>query len=150
MGLSRDEIVEPLRSLQLLSLEVPSEARQIFAELGGDLRNAEGFSEGATKLGRAGRERALQEAGWQQVLIGSKRFAWDGPLEDLKESHGVPMPGELIAALQAQGLAPRTGIPGDLWNEFAQGYRQVWHIDNRMYKHPVVSRDSQVLLVKPA
>jgi hypothetical protein len=147
-GLRPHEVIEPLRHLQLLSIEEPNQASQVLAELGGQLADPVGFCERATQLGKLGKEKALDDAGWKQVELEGKRFAWEGPLEDLKESNGVPLPDGLIPALQACGMSPRTGIPGDLLNEFSQGYVQVWYIDQRMYKHAVVSRDKQVLLAK--
>lgn len=149
-GLRPHEVVEPLKHLQLLSIEDPGQASQILAELGGQLTDPVVCCERAMQLGRLGKEKALDDGGWKQVELEGKRFAWEGPLEDLKESNGVPLPDGLIPALQARGMSPRTGIPGDLWNEFSQGYVQVWYIDQRMYKHAVVSGDKQVLLAKPA
>lgn len=149
-GLSAGSTVEPLKNLQLLSLEDPAQAAQAIQELGGQLQDPAGFSARCRELGLVGRETALRMAGWSQIEFEGQMYAWAGPLEDCKESHGVPLPEGLPKLLQDSGLRPATGIPGDLWNEYSKGYQQVWLIDERLYKHPVVSRDKQVLLVKPA
>ena len=148
-GLQPQNVIEPLKHLQLLSLEQEGQASQMIEELGGRLANPSVFCERSIQLGRLGAQRALDDAGWQQVELEQKRYAWDGPIEELKESTPVPLPDALIPALQTRGMNPRTGIPGDLWNEFSQGYVQVWYIDQRSYKHAIVSRDKQVLLAKP-
>ena len=105
---------------------------------------------GGVPSGAAADQRLNADDGWRHVDLDGKRYAWDGPLEDLKESFGVPLPEALIARLTEEGMQPTTGIPGDLWNEFSKGYQQVWFIDAHRYKHAVVSRDKQVLLVNPA
>ena len=149
-GLQPQNVLEPLKHLQLLSLEIQSQASQMILELGGRLANPSAFCEQSIRLGRLGAQKALDDEGWQQVEVEQKRYAWAGPIDDLKESTPVPLPDALIPALQTSGMNPRTGIPGDLWNEFSQGYVQVWYVDQRLYKHAIVSRDKQVLLAKPA
>lgn len=148
-GLTSSDVIEPLRNLQLLSLESSEQAAQIFRELGLQLSNAEVFAENCKQLGQFSREAVLERAGWKEVRIDGKRYAWDGPIEDLKEGRGVPLPEPLIKALSDHGLRATTGIPDNLLNEYSKGYQEVWHIDERMVRHAVISKDSQVLLVKP-
>jgi hypothetical protein len=148
-GLTASGVVEPLRNLQLLSLEEPEQAAQAFRELGGTLADPQSFSLKARDLGALSKEAKLRADGWQQIEHAGKVYAWDGPLEELTEGQGVPIPDTLPAALGEQGLRAVTGIPDDLWNEYSKGYVRVWHIDGRLRKHLVVSKDKQVLLVRP-
>jgi hypothetical protein len=148
-GLTAGEVVEPLRHLQLVSLEVPAQAAEAFRSLGGQLDNPDEFAARAQELGAVGREEALRRAGWERIEFEGRTYAWEGPLEELTEGQGVPLPERLPDALRAKKLRPTTGIPGDLLNEYSKGYQQLWYIDSRMRKRAVISRDRQVLLVKP-
>lgn len=148
-GLAPHDTVEPLKNLQLLSLEVPNQASQAFAELGGRLAEPGAFSERARELGALGARKALDDAGWRQIVFEGRRYAWAGPLEGLREGPGVPLADALVHALQDAGMRLTTGVPQDLLGAYAKGYQPVWYVDEWSTRHPVVSRDKQVLLAKP-
>lgn len=146
-GLSYEDLVEPLRNLQAISLTSAEGAQLAFRELGLVLNDVAGFLTTIEKLGEQSRSAALDEQGWEQVVVDGARYAWDGPLDDLKESFGVHAPPEIDTALHAAGFKAQYGIAGDLWNEQSQGFRQVWKLDlNHRRRHPVVGPHAQVLL----
>lgn len=148
-GLTPSGLPEPLKSLQLLSLETTAEAVQAFTELGGKLDSADAFASRVHELSDRGKETALKNEGWTGLMFDQHYYAWDGPLEDLPVAQPVPLPERLINALNAEGWESRTGIDGDLMNEFSQGYSQVFRVDKWKRKRALVSRDKQILLVRP-
>ena len=148
-GLRPLDLPEPLKSLQLLSLEKKADSTQAFAELGGKLDNPDEFTDRVHELAARGKEIALKDEGWVGLAYEDQYYAWDGPLETLPTGSPIPLPEPLIKALREAGWDSRTGIDGDLMNEFSQGYSQVFRVDNWKRKRALVSRDKQVLLVRP-
>ena len=147
-GLRKEDVPEPLRSLQLLSLEERHEAAEIFRQLGGSLSEPVRFSADVRQLGELVNRNALEADGWEQFIIKGKRYAWDGPFDDIPDGRPLPMPDDLPQELRQRGLRPATGIHGDLMNEYSKGYALLYEIDGKGRKHLMVSRDQQVLLVK--
>lgn len=147
-GLRKEDVPEPLRSLQLLSLEDRREAAEIFRELGGNLREPVRFAAEVRQLGELTGRRALEAEGWEQLIIQGKRYAWDGPFDRVPDGRPFPMPDTLPQELRQRGFRPVTGIHADLMNEYSKGYALLYEIDDKGRKHLIVSRDQQVLLVK--
>ncbi len=148
-GLSAGRVPEPLRLLQLLSLENPDEARQAFKELGGDLGDPAGFAAAAITLAAHGRTESLRAERWEGVEIDGQLYAWDGPLEHFTDATPKGFPEDLLDKLRAAGLRLTSGIDGDLLNEHSKGYEKLYLIDrDRRRRHMLVNRDKQVLLAK--
>ena len=149
-GFLPQNVHEPLRFLQLLSLGNPSEVAQIFKELGGNLTDPQAFVLQATKLAELGRQKAMQEKGWKGVDYEGNYYAFDGPLEMLPEADPVPMPHGLFQAFRDQGFDQVLGIPNNLTDAFSKGYKRVWLINAWQKKHPLLSqKEKQQLCVRP-
>ena len=148
-GLTASAVPEPLRLLQLLSLENPDESRQAFKELGGDLSDPAGFAAAAITRAAEGRTESLRAEKWEGVEIDGQFYAWDGPLEQFTEATPKGFPDNLLDKLRAKGLRLTSGIDGDLLNEHSKGYEKLYLVDrDRRRKHMLVNRDKQVLLTK--
>jgi len=148
-GMSKSEAVEPLKFLQLLSIEHMDEAEMAFTELGCVLPDPEGFVQTVLSLSVLARNRSLEEDGWDKVEVDGKVYAWDGPLEKLSDGIYKPIPVDKYAAFQATGIELVSGDPNRLDGLFAKGYSPLHLIDfDRGRKHRLLTRDSQVLMVK--
>lgn len=147
-GLTPSDLPEPLKSLQLLSLESPTEAAQALLELGGTLDDPGEFVARVRQLAELGRAEALKDEGWQGFEHETQFYAWDGPFDQLARTYPVPIPDRLLDRIKQLGLEARTGIEGDLMNEYSKGYAQLFRIDDSKRMRPLVSKDAQVLLVR--
>ena len=112
-GLAKADVVEPLKSLQLLSLEDPDEAEAAFTQLECRLGDPVAFCSAILSLGVQARSAALTKEGWIGVDYDDSFYAWDGPIEDLREGQPRPLPTPLIERLKERGLR-RLGFPADL------------------------------------
>ena len=148
--LAKDVVVEPLRSLQLLSLEDPAEATQAFVELGARLGDPIEFSSAVISIAARTKIAALARDDWDGIEFDGKYYAWDGNLEGLAEGQAKPVPEGLTAALENAGLRLTFGIPSNLMNEYSKGYSIVFLVDTkRRRRHMLVGSYSQVLLARP-
>ena len=147
-GMAKTEVPEPLRSLQLRSLDDVEEAAEAVRELGGTLKDPDTFAAAVNALSQQGVRTALEDEGWEYIEFNGKRYAWDGPFDRLSKASPAPLPDGLIPELQNAGLKPVTGVPDDLYNEYSKGFQQVFEVDRHHRMREIVSRDKQVLLVK--
>ena len=148
-GLAANDVPEPLRLLQLLSLENPDDVRQAFKELGGSIADPAAFAAGARTFTAKARADALRAEHWDGVEIEGKLYALDGPMDDFTESTPRGVSDDLVRKLRENGLRLVMGIDGKLWKENAKGYTNIYEVDvERRRKHPIISEDEQVLLAK--
>jgi len=147
-GLAAGSVPEPLRNLQVLSLEDEAQAAQIFADVGASLAEPAQFCSRVRSLADAGRVEALRREGWRQITFEGRTYAWDGPFERLPEATPRPVPDGLIKALESNGLYCQFGIPDRLWNEYGQGLTLLYDIDEFMRRHQLLASFGQVLLVR--
>lgn len=147
--LKPEMVPEPLRSLQVLSLESTEQASQIFRELGGKLHHPDEFVARAHELALRGKHKALDELGWQGINFEDQLYAYEGPLQQLQTGDAVPMPEGLPMEFQRHGFENRLCIPGKPEDALAEGYKCVWLIDKWEQKRPLLSRkERQQLYVK--
>jgi hypothetical protein len=148
-NLDKSDVVEPLRSLQLLSLESPAEATQAFKELGLTLGDPERFCSATISLCATARSLAMAAEDWVGIDFNGSFYAWDGPLEDLREAAPKPMPPGFLDFLRGQGLAVTSGIYGQLSNEHSKGYSVLWLIDHKHRRRHYLLTNVQCILVRP-
>jgi hypothetical protein len=149
-SLEKAEVVEPLRSLQLLSLEQPAEATQAFRELGLQLGDATVFCSAVISLCAKARSAALVAEDWVGIEHDGSFYAWDGPIEDLRQGQPKPSPDGLIERLRAENLDVASGSYPDLDAEYSRGYSIVWLIDLKHRRHHYLLSSSRMcLLVRP-
>lgn len=150
-GLEKEAVVEPLGSLQLLSLEDPEEASQVFKDLALRLGDPVAFCSAVVSICGKARSAALAADDWVGVEHEGHFYAWEGPFEDLREGQPKPLPDGLFPLLKDAGLQLTQGIYGDLMNEHSKGYSIVWQVDAKhRRRHLLVSSHSQCLLAKPS
>lgn len=143
------DVPEPLRFLQLLSLGDPKQAQEAFKELGGELSDPDTFVSQASQIAQRSQRRALEDAGWKGIEFRDSYYAYDGPLEKLPEGDPVPMPEDLPQAFDQKGFESVLGIPGRLDNQFSVGFKRVWLVRNWQRKHPLLSsKEKQQLCVR--
>lgn len=148
-GVRPDEIPEPMRLLQLLSLGDTEQASQVFRELGGRLAEPEQFVRQAAELAHHGKKEAIRER-FDGLDHEGTYYAYDGPLQELPTGDAVPMPTGLILAFREAGFEPVMTIPSRPQSTFAAGYKWVWCIDQWGQKRPMLDRDQNQLCVKRA
>lgn len=148
-SLEKGEVVEPLRSLQLLSLEDQSEATQAFTDLDSILGDSLQFCSAVVSICARAKVVALLEADWEGVDHDGQFYAWDGPVESLADGQPKPVPPGLVEVLSSLGREQATGMPNDLLNENSKGFSLVYLLDQkRRRKHQLVGEYSQVLLTR--
>jgi hypothetical protein len=149
-GMSKEEVPEPLRSLQTLSLEQPAEAKHIFEILGGTLQDAPTFVAAVRNLAAAAVREAMGAEGWAYIDFEDKRYAWDGPFDQLAKGNPVPVRPGLIERLRAAGLDTMFVVTDLVFNEQARGYVQLFEIDRLKRLHEIIVAGQNVLLVRTA
>jgi hypothetical protein len=137
--LKANMVPEPLRSLQLLSLESTEQASQVFRELGGELKDPNEFVIRVRELALRGKRKALDELGWEGIEFEDQFYAYEGPFQHLPTGDAVPMPEGLPSEFQKNGFDNRLCIPGRPEDALAAGYKCVWLIDKHKQKRPLVS-----------
>jgi len=143
------DVPEPLRFLQLLSLGDPKQAQEAFKEIGGELFDPDAFVSRASQIAQQDQRRALQNSGWKGIEFQGSYYAYDGPLEKLPEGDPVPMPEGLPQAFDQKGFESVLGIPGRLNNQFSAGFKRVWFVESWQKKHPLLSsKEKQQLCVR--
>lgn len=148
-GMSKGEVVEPQKYLQLLSLEIREEAEQAFTDLGGELPDGGEFVQRIQALSMDCRNASLVEEEWDTVDIDGVKYAWDGPLEKMSEGNYKPILPDKYTSFKAAGLSLIFGDPRNLLRQYSQGYSKLYMIDfKRGRKHQLLNKDAQVLLVK--
>jgi hypothetical protein len=148
-GMRKDEVPEPLRSLQLLSIEDQAEAAEVFRLLGVELKDPTTFTAAVRALARKSVGSALLAEGWEYFEYDGLRYAWEGPFDRLNLSNPVPERPGLVNAIKEMGYGVTTGVRGDLLSQNAKGYVQLFEIDRFSRAHEIVSKDSQVYLIRP-
>lgn len=146
-GLAKHDVPEPLKFLQLLSLEDEVEAAQVFVDLGGELRDPHAFVGHVLQLGRIVKRNAVEDEGFSSIQYKGITYAWDGPLESLTEGQPAGVPDGLQDALQGAGLRC-TFDEGDLNRSFSKDYTILWKIDDRMRRHKLVDRYKRTFMVR--
>ena len=148
-GMSKGDVVEPLKDLQLLSLEIREEAERAFADLGGKLPNGSDFVQTIQALSMDCRDASLAEDEWDIVNIDGVKYAWDGPLEKLSDGNPKPLPPEKYPDLQKAGLQLVSARPDNLLAHFYEGYSILYLVDfKRKRKHRLLTKEHQILLIK--
>jgi|GEM_PF-2560376 len=147
-GMSKSDVVEPLKYLQLLSIENKDEAETAFDQLGITLPNAEEFVGKVQALSIESRKRSLSEQDWEKVDIDENIYAWDGPLEKLSNGDYKPIERDKFEAVRNAGLELQCCNPDKPEEALSNGYSYLYLIDfNRERKHKLLS-NKQVLMVK--
>jgi hypothetical protein len=149
-GMSKEEVPEPLRSLQTLSLEHPREAAHAFEVLGGQLQDPNTFVAAVRNLAAASVRDALGAEGWAYIDFEKKRYAWDGPFDQLTKAHAVPLRPGLVEQLRAAGLETIFAAADLTFNDQARGFVQLYEIDQWKRLHEIIIGMGQVLLVRTA
>ncbi len=88
---------------------------------------------------------------WKGVQVGSRYFAWDGPiLHSIPSVPPIPAPNEAISAIKALGATPLFGLQTRLRDHLASGDLQVYETDRKTWKRELLhpGYGDQVLLVK--
>jgi hypothetical protein len=150
-SLFKDDVPMPLSSFQVLSLGVEDEAREVFAALGAQLDDPEGFASRIRELSRESDADAKMK-GWSGVTVGNRYFAWDGPtIHELSDRPGVPAPPELPEAVRGEQMVPSFGLRSKLAHHFGRGRLQVFETDRKGWRREVIyaADPDQVLLVHP-
>lgn len=148
-GMSKGDVVEPLKYLQLLSIENKDEAEAAFTELGIKLPNAEEFVRKVQALSIESRNRSLAEQDWEKVDVDGQVYAWEGPLEKLSDGPYKPIAQDKFEAFISAGLKLRSCNPDKPKGPLSNGYSFLYLIDfNRERKHKLLTRDQQVLMAK--
>ncbi len=149
VGMDKGELREPLRLLQLLSLEEPGEAAAAFFQLGLTLADPRGFT-AAVKAIAAGLPKGTDQPSWDELSVNGSRYVWGGPLHSLPDGAGQPAPDALIPALHEAHLEVRSGFHGDPDGaEASLGFRPVYLVDQHGAKHSLWTKDRQVLYARP-
>lgn len=147
--LKADMVPEPLRSLQLLSLESTEQASQVFRELGGELKDPDEFVIRIRELALLGKHKSLDELGWEGIEFENQFYAYEGPFQHLPIGDAVPMPEGLQSEFQKNRFDIRLCTPGRPEAALAAGYKCVWLIDKYKQRRPLLSRqENQNLYVK--
>lgn len=68
-GLRHENVIEPLRNLQILSIEDETQATQAMRDLGGDLADPSGFVARAIAVGARARQRMQEQQGRAQLVL---------------------------------------------------------------------------------
>jgi hypothetical protein len=148
-GMRKEEVPEPLRSLQLLALEDPVEAAEAFRVLGANLKDPPTFTAAVTSLSATSARSALADEGWEYLEFNGLRFAWEGPFDRKNLATPVPERPGFVEAVKASGYGIVQGISGDLLNENSKGYVQIFEIDRFGRAHEIVGPHKQVYLIRP-
>ena len=148
-GMSKRDVVEPLKYLQLLSLEIREDAEMAFTDLGGELPNGSEFVHRIQALSIDCRNASLVEDEWDMVDIDDVTYAWDGPLEKLPNGNPKPFPPEKYNDIRNAGFQLVSARPDNLSAHFYEGYSILYLVDfKRTRKHQLLTKDHQILLVK--
>lgn len=147
--MSKAKVVEPLKFLQLLSIEQKEEAKTAFTELGGELPNAEEFVRKVQSLTIQARNRSLKEQAWDKVDLDGNVYALDGPLEELHDGPGKPIAPDKYADLKGAGLMLVSVDLKGIDRHLVKGYSILYLIDFVMKrKHRLLTKDAQILMAK--
>jgi len=148
-GMRKEAVPEPLRSLQLLSIENQAEAAEMFRLLEVELKDSASFVAAVKALAAEGAAASLQEQGWEYFEFEGVRYAWEGPFDRRDMGSPIAEPPGLVQALKEAGYGLTMGISGDLLNENSKGYVQLFKIDRNGRAHEIVGPHKQVYLVRP-
>lgn len=143
--LSPSQVPEPLRLLQLYSLEDPAQAVAAFQRVGLQLSSARLFATSMRAATLGSRQADLLSQGWESIDVGGVTYIWGGPAEGFRTAAGIPAPADLLHALGAKGIHKQFGIQRDLSNEEGKGMAQVFQLSNGNVLRPLL-HESQVLL----
>jgi len=147
-GLERSTIKEPLRLLQLLSIENPAEAKVVFERFNLVHPDIHGFCSAV---------RAIVEAlptpegtpHWDEVILNGRRYVWGGPLHTLADGSGTPLSDSVNKGLTEAGLKLRAAPINDPdGSQASKGYIPIYWVDDYGAKHRLWTAQ-QVLYVKP-
>lgn len=146
-GLSADDVPEPLRLLQLLSLDDPAQASQAFHDLGGELKDPSAFVRRAQELAGRGRSKFALER-FPGIQHDGSHYAFDGLLEELPTGDAVPMPPGLPEAFREAGFDTVFSNPVHPEATLEAGYVRVWRIDAGQRKRPLLNPRHQQLYAR--
>lgn len=148
-GLTPAEVPEPLRLLQLYSLEEPAQAVAAFERA--DLRlESPSLLCSAIRTATAGARAAdLHSQGWDSIEVGNSLYVWGGPTDGLRTAAGLPAPGDLLSALNAADIHTQFGIAGHLSNEEGKGLAQVFQRSNGDVLRPLFHQSQVLLAMRP-
>ncbi|GAC1457116.1 MAG: hypothetical protein PVSMB1_06820 [Gemmatimonadaceae bacterium] len=120
---------------------------QVFKEFGVPVDDVDALWEAIRAAARLGAERTPKSADWTGVQLGSRFFAWDGPLDGLDDKDALICPSGLPDALRAAGMTPTFGNVDKLEQHLADGRLQLFLTDRASWKRAVVNDGRQLLLV---
>ena len=127
-GLSPTEVPEPLRLLQLYSLEEPSQAVAAFDRANLHLASPSLFSSAIVAATAGARSADLLSEGWDSIEVGGETYVWGGSVDGFRKAPRIPTPADLTEALKAEGIRTQYGLEFDLSNEEGQGLAQVFQL----------------------
>jgi hypothetical protein len=136
------DVPEPLKSYQLMRLDSPAQAKALLAEINIEVANPEVFAKAVKRIAGEAVDRT------ESLRYLDKIYSWRGKVEHLRDGTPGPVPEGLEHALKAAGLRLQYGIPGDLLNEHANGFSQVFLVDGRT-RRALLASFGQVLLARP-
>lgn len=144
-GLHPTEVPEPLRLLQLYSLEEPEQAVAAFQRLGLGLRSAGAFCAAVKDATADSRGRDWRSRGWEAIEVEGVWYVWGGSQDGLRSAPGNVAPPALMAALKDSDIDARFGLYQNLSNEESRGMAQLFAVSNDDVLRPLLHQ-GQVLL----
>lgn len=147
-GLRKEDVPEPLDTLQLLSIEDPVQAAEAFRALGGSLADAQAFTARVRQLGATARDRALAKAGWQRIEVDGNVYAWEGPLQEMPEGPPLIEPEGLINALMKSRIRCVPYYLEQRTQGHLRGFRELYMLDDFGRKRLVMNPWEQMWMVE--
>lgn len=152
-SLGKGDVVEPLRSLQILNLELPEEAAQAFRDCSSELGNALEFASTVMSIAQRNRPATFDLSEWEHVKIGDEVYAWDGPLDDFQVGRDLAIQNDFVTAFAgATGKQLTTAMmttPDRVVRYTGSGWKLVWKLDiPRKRRHRLVNEQGKALLLK--
>jgi hypothetical protein len=149
-GLASDEVPLPLSTRQILSLDNPNEAVEIFRAIGLQLRDERDFTNRVIELGHAAITAGIRETGWKGIEVGTVFYAWDGPLTNLEDFKPEPEPPGLLDALRQQGLTCGWANRDKLARRGLGERLRVYATDRRKWRREIVNGDTVLVVSGPS
>ncbi|MEW5918526.1 MAG: toll/interleukin-1 receptor domain-containing protein [Gemmatimonadota bacterium] len=147
-GLDASEVIEPLRHLQLLSLEKEQEANVIVNRLGGVMSDVSVFVQSVRSRAEIDHVADVQSRS-SEIEVDGVRFAWAGESILLPEGDARPVSVSIREPLTKKDMRLSTIRPNALQESAADHWRPLYLIENGKSKHKLIHVGGDISVVRP-
>ena len=147
-ALSIDDIPLPIGSRQVYALDDKEQLIAVFEALALPLTKPEETVAQFAEQAAASVITGENEAAWEGVHVGGIFYAWAGSLIALEDRAPTHLPPDLLKEIERRGLKPRLVYEDRIADHIRRGRAQVFATDCKIWRRPVVSHNSLLMVDK--